>query len=96
MIPAASGAEAEVPVCDSVHFCRKSVVTCQQNNGVGSVLSGGDQRGGLPVLPVPTDPKHHGGVVSQGQDTWVPVAALLWIGQCLALSKPQFPKEQED
>lgn len=36
------------------------------------------------------------GVVSQGQDTWVPVAALLWIGQCLALSKPQFPKEQED
>lgn len=27
MIPAARGAEAEVPVCDSVHFCRKSVVT---------------------------------------------------------------------
>lgn len=29
MMPAAKGAEAEVPVCDSVHFCLRSVVTCQ-------------------------------------------------------------------
>lgn len=33
MMPAARGAEAEVPVCDSVHFCRKSVVTCPENSG---------------------------------------------------------------
>lgn len=59
MMPAASGAEAEVPVCDSVHFCRKSVVTCPENNGVGSAVSGGDQRGDLPVLPLPIDPKNH-------------------------------------
>lgn len=28
MIPAASGAEADVPVCESVHFDLRSVVTC--------------------------------------------------------------------
>ncbi len=28
MIPAARGAEADVPVCDSVHFFLRSVVTC--------------------------------------------------------------------
>ena len=30
MMPAARGAEADVPVCDSVHFCLRSVVTCQE------------------------------------------------------------------
>lgn len=35
MMPAAKGAEAEVPVCDSVHFCRKSVVTYQENSVLG-------------------------------------------------------------
>lgn len=30
MMPAASGAEAEVPVCESVHFCRRSVVTWRE------------------------------------------------------------------
>lgn len=29
-MPAARGAEADVPVCDSVHFCRRSVVTCKE------------------------------------------------------------------
>lgn len=28
MIPAARGAEADVPVCESVHFFLRSVVTC--------------------------------------------------------------------
>lgn len=28
MIPAAKGAEADVPVCESVHFFLRSVVTC--------------------------------------------------------------------
>lgn len=52
MMPAARGAEAEVPVCDSVHFCRKSVVTCGGNSGVRHVVSG-DQGGHLPALPLP-------------------------------------------
>lgn len=30
MMPAARGAEADVPVCDSVHFCLRSVVTCKE------------------------------------------------------------------
>lgn len=29
-MPAARGAEADVPVCDSVHFCLRSVVTCKE------------------------------------------------------------------
>lgn len=48
MMPAARGAEAEVPVCDSVHFCRKSVVTCRGDSGVGHVVSG-DRSGHLPA-----------------------------------------------
>lgn len=30
MMPAARGAEADVPVCSSVHFCLRSVVTCEE------------------------------------------------------------------
>lgn len=33
MIPAARGAEADVPVCDSVHFCHRSVVTWRMERG---------------------------------------------------------------
>lgn len=33
MIPAARGAEADVPVWDSVHFCHRSVVTWRTEKG---------------------------------------------------------------
>lgn len=33
MIPAASGADAEVPVCESVHFDLRSVVTYGRGTG---------------------------------------------------------------
>lgn len=35
MIPAASGAEADVPVCESVHFCLRSVVTLETGEESG-------------------------------------------------------------
>lgn len=71
MMPAARGAEAEVPVWDSVHFCRKSVVTCGRARcGVQGECR--DPGGHLPARPLPTGPEHCRGRVSHGQDTQVP------------------------
>lgn len=37
MIPAARGADADVPVCESVHFFLRSVVTCARGHKDGEV-----------------------------------------------------------
>lgn len=46
MMPAASGAEADVPVCESVHFCLRSVVTLETDGRGGEEEGGGEERRG--------------------------------------------------